>query len=335
MRILIIGTTVFPCGFGKYAGIEKLTWDFCDELAKQGHKVILAAPIGSEPPKGVELIETVNCEYQQDRDDIAYYNYCHLLKDVDVIHDFSHGHIVARWEKDKNLPIISMLWDNVTRKYEKAPYNIVALSYWQARRFAQMYNQTVRVENLCVDTERYGFNPNKEDFYLFVGKLTPEKGALQAIEMARELGVKLVVCGGKLRTDPPNYLYRVMEQHDGKQIIFYGNVVDHVKIRLMQKAKALIYPVMQPEAHWQTGVEALSCGTPIIAFRLGAFQELFGNPKIGFLVRNKQEFLEAMKRIDEINPEDCRHYAVEKFDKKKVVSDYIKLYKEVAEGLRW
>jgi glycosyltransferase involved in cell wall biosynthesis len=338
MRVLFISTTVVPVGHPKYGGVEKLVWEFAEQMAEWGHKCAVAAPQGSKVPDGVELIETVRLPDQQDRDDLAYYNVCDRLGDFDVVHDFSHQHQASLVHG--NLPVINMIWDPVTARYPRPKYNVFCLSRWQAERFANTYGQAVKydAESLPVNTERYAFCPDKGDRFLFLGKLTPEKGALEAISMCRELGAPLDVCGGRLPTDPGDYELEVIRACDDDQIVYHGNVTDEVKIELLQHARALIYPLQEGflEAHWHGGLEALSCGTPVVCYERGAHREVLEDGKVGFVVNSRREFVDAMKNIDKIRPEECRRFAVEHYGREHVVKKYLEeLYVPVAGGMRW
>ena len=152
MKILCIGTSVVPLGRGLYGGIEKLCYDFVEGLKEAGQDVTVAAPEGSRVPDGVTLIETVKLPEEQDRDDLAW-GRMGEVRPFDIIHDFSHGHMLGRHVANIfDIPQISMLWDNITRRYDKAPYNIVCLSEWQRKRFEKVYEQKAIVMPMCVNT---------------------------------------------------------------------------------------------------------------------------------------------------------------------------------------
>lgn len=334
MKILFISTTVFKVGDPKYGGIEKLVWEWAEQMQEWGHSCAVAAPIGSKVPRGVELIETVRLPDQQDRDDLAYYNYVDRLGDFDVIHDFSHQHQAALVHD--NLPVINMLWDPGTQRYQRPRYNLMCLSRWQSERIANLYGQTVKYEDLLTDTEKYKFCADKSDRFLSIGKLTPDKGALEAISMCKEIGAPLDIVGGRLRTDPRDYELEVIRACDDDQIVYHGNVIDEVKIELLQHARALILAQRFLESHWHAGMESLSCGTPAICYLLGAHAEVIDHGRVGYVVETRREFLDAMKKIGTIKPEDCREFAERRYDRRVIVKRYLEeLYVPLMKGLRW
>jgi len=339
MRILLIGTTVLPSPPKGYGGIEMLIWDFANHLSRRGHEVTLVAVKGSKPPEGVQLIETGDPKTHQDREDLAFECYAHRLAEFDVIHDFSHQHIASR---RLDLPSVNMIWDPVIYKYPKAPYNLVGLSEWQAARVRAVYGQGCQWQHLLVDPskytfceKKYTFCEKKEDFFVFVARFTPGKGALEAISIAKRAGIKLYVIGGNIPTDPTDYEKQVRESCDGKHAIFLGNIGHKEKIELMSRAKAFIYPLKQVEATSQVIAESLMCGTPVIVFNHSSMPELIDHGVSGFLVRDEQGFIDAIERVEDISPYSCRASALKRFSPEVVIPWYEKLYEKVKNGMRW
>lgn len=337
MKLLIIAPSVVPLGTGRYGGIEGLCLSFVEQLNKRGHKVSVAAPIGSKVPDGVNLIETVKLPEEQDRDDIAYSEMATTeLETFDVIHDFSHGHKLAR--NESNLPTISMLWDPVVHTYPKAPYNMVCLSNWQKERFEKKYNQKAIVMPMMVNTDKYKPDPNaKRERFLFLGKISQEKGVHKAIEYAKELKVPLDVVGGLIPSEEGSqYLKNIQimvdraRYHENHDIQLYYNVTEDEKIRFLQNAKAVIYPVQQDEAHWLVGIEAWCCGTPTIASAKGALPEVtrYGSITSEEGIRDKMinMLLWNWNLISD---------GKETYGHENVIPQWETLYKEVSEGKRW
>ena len=346
MKILFVSTSVVALGTSRYGGIEKMELDMIKAQTARGHQVTVAAPVGSKVPKGVELIETVKLPEEQDNDQLAFeqslINWSSNGKVFDVIHDFSHGHRFA-WNLGNVYPIISHLWDPVVHKYNKAPYNILCLSRWQAHRFEQLYNQKARVMPPWVDTDFYTpvGDPDRERF-LFVGKLTAEKGVHLALEYARELEVPLDIVGGLIPSDSRGYYNELSDnvdyaQSQGNNVTLKFNATEEEKLKLMQNAKAVIYPVQQDEAHWLVGLEAWACDTTTIVLGKGSMSEIHSGStrlKVGSIAEDKEQFLEAMKNT-KVPLGQCRYYAKQEYGLETVARRYEELYKEVAGGERW
>lgn len=335
MRILVVGTSVVPIGYGLYGGIEKLCYDFVEGLKEAGQQVIVAAPEGSRVPEGVSLIETVKLPEEQDRDYITLAMLHELKPDFDCIHDFSHSHVVSQIPRmDSNrLPSINMLWDNITHRYNKATYNIVCLSDWQRQRFEKAYNQKAIVMPMCVDTKRYKpVSVPRRERMLFLGKISPEKGVHLAIQYCKELGLPLDVCGGLIPSEVLSpYLSEIHRLCDGKDIKLHFNVTEEEKIDFLQNAKAVIYPVQQQEAHWLVGIEAAACGTITITFDVGSFREVC----YGFVVGSEEDFKRTMKHMSWMSDLTPDMWAEKYYSRERVIPKYLELYKEVSEGRRW
>lgn len=332
MKVLLISTTALPIS-EMYGGVEKLVYDYAAELVRLGHEVSVAAPMRSTLPEGAHHIETVDTRTHQDWDSGAFYVYHPYLDGFDVVEDFSHNLYLGRTEPER--PVINHIWDPITHPYERPTHNILALSQWQAIRFAKTYQRACRFEDIiCVDTDRYHpvTHPVTER-WLIVGKMSPDKGILHAIEVCRDLGEPLDIVGWRMPTDNPDYQYAVMKEHDPPHVVYYGNVTDDVKARLMQHARGILH--FAEESHWLGGAEALACGTPFVSMERGAVKEVFDGTT-GFLVYYKQQMLEAMRHIDAIDRKACRAFAVQKFSRKRVVKHLVKeLYGLVASGEGW
>jgi len=344
LKVLLISTAIFPVPPVRYGGIEGLLLDYVEELANLGVEVVVAAPKGSRLPKNVKLIETVDLAVHRgftEPETVAYYNYAHRLKDFDVIHDFSHSHYAPI--RDPSLKCINMCWFDPLwaltegKTFPMPNYNIIALSQDQAANYLMAYkHRAIYQPTICVNPQRYAYSQDKSERFLFVGKMSWHKGALEAIKFCRELGVPLNVVGAKgLPNEPDTYQNEVLWNCDDKQIVWYGNCSDEVKINLMQHAKALLYPVQYPEAHSMKAAEAMMCGCPVITLDKGAMREVVDNDVTGYVAKDDQEFKEAMKKIDQLNPRLVHEKALERYGRSKIVKNWIPLYEAVSRGVRW
>lgn len=323
--------------------IEKIELDFIRGLRDAGQEVTVAAPIGSKLPTGVELIKTVRLPEEFDREDIAIdqisrhvlNNYTAATKSPwDIVHDFSHKHFLGLQGRD--IPAVFMLWDPVVYRYPKSRYNIMCCSEWQRLRFEQMYQQKALHGQFWVDTEFYrpveqGARTNR---FLFLGKLSPEKGPDLAIEYCKELGVELDVVGGLLDKEAQNngYLERLNSMVDGEKIQLHFNVSEEEKLNFLQTAKAMIYPVRQDEAHCLAMIEAWATGCPVIVNDRGAMREIMYAKY--FVCDSKDKFLKRMKRVDLYAADSIRERAVKDYGLENVIPQWLSLYRRVIDGLR-
>ena len=240
MKVLLIS----PLGFAvnettKYAGIERLVWEYARELVKE-HEVTVWGHTDSVFPQGVNLLP-----YKPIADPILeelpqFQSYHYTIRQFDIIHDFSHLHLTARYVV--NLPMVSIFWHLPSvMRYKKAPYNLIALSQYAAREWKRIEEYPARYhQSIVVDTDLYTPNKERGDRFLTIGRMSEKKGNLAACILCGELGVPLDVVGGKgLYSEgwdslADEYEQEVKEHCDGEKIKFLGEVTDEEKIKLMQ-----------------------------------------------------------------------------------------------------
>lgn len=176
-----------------------------------------------------------------------------------------------------------------------------------------------------VDTDLFAFEENPEDYFLFIGRITNDKGVHIAINACKSAEVPLRIAGKSYSTE--NYWNEMIEPHiNGKEIRYFGEVSLPDKIPLIQKAKAIVFPTLYPEAFGYVLIEAMSCGTPIIAFGNGSVPEIVKDGVTGFIVNTEEEMIEALKKIDTIDRRKVRNRAEQFFSLKKMISHYENVY---------
>jgi glycosyltransferase involved in cell wall biosynthesis len=116
---------------------------------------------------------------------------------------------------------------------------------------------------------------------------------------------------------------------------YLGEVRHEEKVDLLSRAKALLFPVQWAEPFGLTVIEALACGTPTIAYRHAAMPEIIKDGETGFLVKDEKTFMNAMRKIDNIDPEDCRKDAEKRWSSERMAKDYVELFDEVLRGGKW
>lgn len=335
MKILVISTKIFPVsGEMHYGGIERLVYLIAAGLKAQGHEVSVAAPEGSHFPPGIEHINTGPLGDFVESERVALGTYSYRLRDFDAILDLSHTH----WAMiENNLPGLAFIWhDPRIMKSLEPTYNICALSEWQRSRFFQVYGYDARV----VDPHcGYAHDPKPSNGrFIFIGKMGPQKGCLEAIEICRELGVPLDAIGGPSVGDPPEYLKEVKRQCNG-DIVYHGEVDDRTKNTMLVEAKALIYPINYPpgqgEAHSHKSVDTMLCGIPVVTYDTGAFSEIIEHGVTGFLAKSKEEFKECMLMAHQLDRARIREIAVKRWSIEATTKRILAVAQRVAEGERW
>ncbi|HEY9854625.1 MAG TPA: glycosyltransferase family 4 protein [Stenomitos sp.] len=179
-----------------------------------------------------------------------------------------------------------------------------------------------------IETHRYTPGP-KQDYLLFLGRISPEKGTHTAIEAALATGMPLVIAA---KVDPYDQTYfeeKIAPHLDGSQIRYIGEVSGARKQEVLSGARALLHLIQWPEPFGLTMAESLASGTPVIAMAHGSIPEVITHGQTGFVVRSLQEAIEAIGRLDELSPETCRREAVARYSVERMVAEYLGVYDQV------
>lgn len=176
-----------------------------------------------------------------------------------------------------------------------------------------------------IDLRRFHPTANPTDGRLiFVGRVAPWKGVLEAVQMAKSAGQPLDIVG-KLNSSENEYWQQIEPYIDGNQIRYLGPKDQDEIARLLAQAKAFLFPSQALEAAPQAPIEAQACGTPVIMSDIGATKEWLEEGKTGFIAHSEDEYINSIDKIGSLRREDCRKFA-EKFDIKRLVADYYRLY---------
>ncbi|NVM36100.1 MAG: glycosyltransferase family 4 protein [Candidatus Lokiarchaeota archaeon] len=175
-----------------------------------------------------------------------------------------------------------------------------------------------------IDLNQFSFRIKPKDYLLFFGRIHHDKGAKEAIQIARKAGMKLILAG--IIQDKQYFKENVEPFLDKKSIEFVGVANPKKRDELLGGAYALLNPINVPEAFGLSVVESMACGTPVITFNKGSMQEVIVDGKTGFLVDSIDEAVKSLKKVKEINRSECRQWVEKKFTVERMVNDYIKVY---------
>jgi glycosyltransferase involved in cell wall biosynthesis len=178
-----------------------------------------------------------------------------------------------------------------------------------------------------IDIESFTFRREPGRYLLFFGRFHQDKGAREAVEIAKRAGLPLVMAG---IVQDQDYFGRHVQPHlDGERIRYVGSVGPERRNELLGNARALLHPIQFNEPFGLSVVEAMACGTPAIAFNRGSMPELIRDGHDGFLVSSVEEAVAAIGRIASISREACRRTVEERFTSSRMVSDYLAVYDRV------
>lgn len=178
-----------------------------------------------------------------------------------------------------------------------------------------------------IPIDDFPFNPQGSNDLLFFGRIHPDKGAAEAIAAARTSGRPLHMYG--IVQDTGYYEREVLPNEDGESIIYHGTVGGEQRYRALGGAYALLHLINFEEPFGLSVIEAMACGTPVIAARRGSMPELIEHGVTGFLVDSLEEAKQAIERIDEIDRRKVRQVVAERFSIDRMADAYLALYRRL------
>src|SRR5579875_69877 len=183
-----------------------------------------------------------------------------------------------------------------------------------------------------IEVESFPFAATKDDYLLFLGRISAEKGTHVAIQAALRLDQRLIVAGKVDRADQDYFTREVAPLLTDPRITFLGEADAQQKRQLFARARCLLHPVGWPEPFGLVMAEAMACGTPVIAFRRGSIPEVVLDGETGFVVDSLEEMVEAVRHCHEINPYRCRQWVQERFSADQMVRGYERIYQQILAG---
>jgi glycosyltransferase involved in cell wall biosynthesis len=326
-----------------YGGVESVVSTLTEALVGRGHDVTLFCAPGSVSratvvtlldrahPDEIErsLYEVDHVGQAFDQIDLAAY-----AAPFDIVHDHC-GFTGLAMANRLDTPLVHTLHGPFTadtaafyaRHGHKAM--LVGISRAQLASAPSGLGPISSIPN-PIDLRAWPVQERKGDYLLWVGRMTPEKGPHRAIAAARAVDVPLVLAG-VIQPGQQAFFDREIAPHvDGKRVCFVGEVGGVAKRSLFACARGLLMPIRWNEPFGMVMVEALACGTPVIAFPEGAAPELIIDGKTGFLVDDERAMSDAIGHLPRIAPQDCRAWVAQHCDVEVVAAAYERTYRSVA-----
>ncbi len=331
--------SVPPPGYG---GVESVVGVLTDALVQRGHAVTLfCAPGSRSSARVVALLE----ESHPDEIERSLYEVDHVARafeeielaaygePFDVVHD--HCGFTALAMADRlDTPFVHTLHGQFTAStaafyaHHGHKAALVGISRAQLESAPAGLKPVGAIPN-PIDARAWPLREHKDDYLLWIGRMTAEKGPHRAIAAARAAGVPLVLAG-VIQPGQQAFFDREVAPHiDGERVRFIGEVGGSIKLAAFAGARALLMPIRWEEPFGMVMVEALACGTPVIAFPEGAARELVCDGQTGFLVEDEQAMGAAVDRLPHIAPRDCRAWVAEHCDVDVVAAAYEQTYRSV------
>jgi glycosyltransferase involved in cell wall biosynthesis len=257
-------------------------------------------------------------------------------REFDVIHD--HDGLASRAmgalvHELVGVPVVATLHGPANRLTQemlsslRRDLSFIAISEYQRKGFPDL--RFVATVPNAIDVEHMPFSAEKDDYFLFIGRMTADKGAHTAIRVAQRLGTRLILAG-KVNEGPEREFFAAeVEPHLSDDIHYRGEVDHETKVELYRRARCTLFPIQWPEPFGLVMIESLACGTPVVAMRQGSVPEVIEHGRTGFIVETAEEMIEAAARIDEIDPAECRRAVEERFGSDAFVAAHEAAYRRL------
>ena len=169
-------------------------------------------------------------------------------------------------------------------------------------------------------------------YLAFLGRIAPEKGPETAIQIARSAGIPLKIAAKVDRVDEQYFREQIAPLLDQPGIEFIGEINEHQKAEFLGQASGLLFPIDWPEPFGLVMIEAMACGTPVLAFNRGSVSEIVEDGKTGIVVKSKDEAIKRLPHLLSLDRRRVRHEFERRFLAQRMASDHVKLYQELLKG---
>jgi glycosyltransferase involved in cell wall biosynthesis len=343
MRVGMIAPPWFPLPPQRYGGIEFVVSLLTEGLVDRGHDVTLFASGDSVTQARLSFIfdrapfEQIerggNLEVMHSLEAYSRAGEFDIIHDHDGLASRAMGALVHRLS---GTPVVATLHGPADQATQEVLSSLrhdlafIAISNYQRDGFPDL-RFAGTIPN-AIDVEHMPFSTEKDDYLLFIGRMIADKGAHVAIDVSRRLDRRLIMAGKVNEGPEREYFTESVEPYLSDKIHFRGEVDHETKVELYKRARCTLFPIQWPEPFGLVMIESLACGTPVIAMRHGSVPEVIEHGRTGFVVDTVDQMVQAVKRIDQIDPAECRKAVEERFGSESFVTAHEEAYRLMLEG---
>ncbi|CAN5490176.1 hypothetical protein BH10ACT6_BH10ACT6_05760 [soil metagenome] len=333
MRIAILSSVAWrtpPLDYGPWERVASL---LTEELVARGEDVTLFATADSVTAAALESV--LPHGYGDDPSmDGRVWEAMHVGRALELSGDFDivHNHLdwlpltlSASWCAPLLTTIHGFSGSAILPAYARAASNYVSIS--DSDRSADL--QYLATVHHGIDLAEFTATTAPADDLVVLGRIHPDKGTAEAIEIARRAGRRLLICGPVV--DAEYFAAKVEPFVDGEHVVHLGSIGAVERDRVLGSSAAMLHPIAFAEPFGLAVVEAMACGTPVIAYRLGSMPELIDEGITGFVVDDLEAAVEAVGRAAALDRRVVREVAERRFGVGRMVDDYLALYRQLIE----
>lgn len=327
----------------QHGGVERIISYITEELVRRGHDVTLFATGDSQTAGQLEYIlhEAMRPTDKHNDDPILqHFTLIKLLQDRAEDFDLVHFHV--EWY---HFPVTAHAgWNNITtlhcalnmpghqtifRQYPEMP--LISISDSQRRPIPDINWIDTIYHGLPLDLLSPAYEPSDE--LVFIGRISRGKGVDLAIDIAIQADMPLKIAAKVDSNEREYYEMVIKPKLDHPLIEFVGQVNDAEKEALLQNARALVFPIQWNEPFGMVMIEAMACGTPVIAYRNGSVPEVIDDGVTGIIVESVDQAVDAaVNGVTKLSQQACRRVFEEKYDMRRMVDEYERIYEMIVSG---
>lgn len=330
MRIAMLSPIAWctpPRHYGPWENVVSL---LTEGLVARGHDVTLFATGDSETtatlhavcPKGYEEDRSVNTKVWESLHISELFDHA---DEFDIIHNH-FDFLPLTYTGLTTTPVITTVHGfsspEILPVYKKYNDSVFYVSISDSDRNSEL--DYVRTVHHGIDLNQFDFQPDPDDYLLFFGRIHPDKGALEAIDIAKACNKPLIMAG--IIQDESYYRNYIKPHLDNQRVTYIGSVGSVQRSMLLGKALALLHPIQFDEPFGLSVIEAMACGTPVVAFNRGSMPEIIEHGKNGFLAKDYYDAVRYVDRIASISRAVCRQTVVDRFTVERMVDQYCDVY---------
>jgi glycosyltransferase involved in cell wall biosynthesis len=323
-----------------YGGTERIVHYITEELVAQGHDVTLFASGDSKTrAKLVEGSKTALRLNKQCVDPLAaHFTMIEMIEreayQFDIIHSHidylyyplmkrNQHHYITTLHGRLDIPELQPLY----HEFSQVP--VVSISDSQRKPLPHANWKGTVYHGM--PTDLYSFYPVSEQYLAFIGRISPEKRIDRAIDIAIKAGIPVRIAAKIDKADQEYFDLEIRKLFEHPLVEYLGEINGHEKEELLGNALGLIFPIDWPEPFGLAMIEAMACGTPVIAYNCGSVPEVVEEGITGFIVNSRKEAVEAVGKLSGLSRRKCREVFEQRFSVKRMVDDYLKIYEDMRE----
>ena len=333
MHIAQVSTLSAPVRRDAWGSVESLIWLLTRELVRLGHQVTVFGAGGSKTDG--ELVATLPGPYGA-AGALDNWHLCEWLNLCRAVEQSSHFDVLHTHAYLWGIPLQSLAKAPMCHTLHIVPDAdasrlwsmrsdacVTAISRHQWSGFPELTPAAVIPHG--VDLSQFTFRAKPDDYVCYLGRFTSGKGPCQAIAAARALGLRLLLAGPR----DAYFKAQVEPLVDGRSVEYVGPVNSSERDKLLGGARALLYPIQYPEAFGLVLVEAMLCGTPVAAMRLGAVPEIVTEGVTGCAVESMADFQHAITQTLMLDRRLVRQQAEQQFSAETMAKGYVRVYESL------